>query len=88
MQTRFGEQRRARDQAEAHLAGQRQQQQQHQWELERLGEQLQALMEEQRNLALRLQQLELALPEPLPDLPEEVRQAGLECSNGWKPWSP
>ena len=78
LQTRFGEQRRARDQAEAHLAGQRQQQQQHQWELERLGEQLQALMEEQRNLALRLQQLELALPEPLPELPEEVRQAGLE----------
>jgi chromosome segregation protein len=35
-------------------------------------------MEEQRNLALRLQQLELALPEPLPELPEEVRQAGLE----------
>ena len=35
-------------------------------------------MEEQRNLALRLQQIELALPEPLPELPEEVRQAGLE----------
>jgi hypothetical protein len=34
--------------------------------LERLGEQLQALMEEQRNLSLRLHQLELALPEPLP----------------------
>lgn len=79
LQTRFGEQRRARDQAEAQLAGLRQKQQQHQWELQRLAEKLQALLEEQRNLSLRLNQLELALPDPLPEIPEELRHAGLEA---------
>jgi chromosome segregation protein len=77
LQTRFGEQRRARDQAEALLASQRQEQQQHQWDLERLGEQLQALSEEKRNFGLRLHQMEQALPNPLPELPEELREAGL-----------
>jgi chromosome segregation protein len=79
LSTRFGEKRRARDQAESQLGAQRQALQQRQWELERLGEELVALESEQRSGEQRLQQLTEALPDPLPEVPEEVRQAGLEA---------
>ena len=77
--TRFGERRRARDAAEAHLASLRQALQQRQWQLERLGEELQALAEEFRSQSQRLEQMGRDLPNPLPDLPETVRQQGLEA---------
>ncbi len=79
LQTRFGERRRARDGAEAHLAGQRQALQQRQWELQRRQEERLALAEEQRSHGLRLAQMERELPEPRPELPEELREAGLEA---------
>jgi chromosome segregation protein len=79
LSTRFGEKRRARDVAESQLAAQRQALQQRHWELERLGEELVALESEQRSGELRLQQLSEALPDPLPEVPEEVRQAGLDA---------
>ena len=75
----FGEKRRARDAAEAGLAQQRQALQQRQWELQRMEEESQALAEEQRSETLRLEQLRRDLPDPLPELPEEVREAGLEA---------
>jgi chromosome segregation protein len=46
--------------------------------LQRSGEELQSLAEEQRSGALRLEQLERQLPDPLPEIPEEVRSNGLE----------
>ena len=79
---RFGEKRRQRDHAEAQLGGARQALQQRQWELQRLGEEIAALLEEQRSGGLRLEQLERALPDPLPEIPEEVRQAGLDTLRG------
>ncbi|TVS07552.1 MAG: chromosome segregation protein SMC, partial [Cyanobium sp. PLM2.Bin73] len=79
LQTRFGERRRQRDAAEAAVAAQRQQLQQRQWELQRLGEDLQSLAEQQRSEALRLAQLQRELPDPPPEIPEEVRAAGLEA---------
>ena len=79
LQTRFGERRRARDAAEAALAGRRQALQQRQWDLQRLGEELQALAEEQRSSTLRLEQLQRELPDPLPEIPQEVRENGLEA---------
>ncbi|MBD2423824.1 chromosome segregation protein SMC [Cyanobium sp. FACHB-13342] len=79
LQTRFGERRRARDGAEAQLAAQRQALQQKQWEVQRLGEELESLAEQQRGDQLRLAQLERELPDPLPEIPEEVREAGLEA---------
>ncbi len=79
LQTRFGERRRARDAAEAQLGARRQALQQRQWELQRLGEELQALAEEQRISRLRLEQMERELPEPRPEIPEEVRENGLEA---------
>jgi chromosome segregation protein len=79
LQTRFGESRRARDAAEAQLAAQRQALQQRQWELQRLGEELESLAEQQRGDQLRLEQLERELPEPRPEIPAEVREAGLEA---------
>ncbi len=79
LQTRFGERRRARDAAEAELASQRQALQQRQWELQRLGEELEALAEQQRGDELRLEQQERQLPDPLPEVPSEVREAGLEA---------
>ncbi|SBO44675.1 chromosome segregation protein SMC [Cyanobium sp. NIES-981] len=79
LQTRFGERRRARDAAEAALAGQRQALQQRQWELQRLAEELQGLAEQQRSDQLRLEQLQRDLPDPLPEIPQEVRDNGLEA---------
>jgi chromosome segregation protein len=79
LQTRFGERRRERDAAEARVAAQRQELQRRQWELQRLGEELQGLAEQRRSEALRLEQLERELPDPPPEIPEEVRAGGLEA---------
>jgi chromosome segregation protein len=79
LQARFGERRRARDEAEAQLSRQRQSLQQKEWELQRLGEELAALAEQERSGALRLEQLQRELPDPLPEIPEEVRENGLEA---------
>ncbi|MEB3235022.1 MAG: chromosome segregation protein SMC [Cyanobacteriota bacterium] len=79
LQTRFGERRRERDAAEAQLGAVRQTLQQQQWELTRLGDELQALGEQQRSETLRVAQLERELPDPLPEIPEEVRDNGLEA---------
>jgi chromosome segregation protein len=79
---RFGEKRRQRDQAEVQLGAARQALQQRQWELQRLGEEIAALVEEQRSGSLRLELLERALPDPRPEIPEEVREAGLDTLRG------
>ena len=79
LQARFGERRRARDAAEARLATLRQALQQRQWDLQRLGEELVSLADAQRSQQQRLTQLERELPDPLPEIPEEVRAAGLEA---------
>jgi chromosome segregation protein len=77
--TRFGERRRARDIAEAQLGAARQALQQHQWQRQKLGEEHQSLMEEQRAQGLRLDQMARDLPDPAPEIPAELRQAGLEA---------
>ena len=79
LQESFGEQRRARDAAEAEVARQRQALQQARWNLERLREERDGLIEEQRNGANRLQEMEKALPEPRPEIPEAIRLAGLDA---------
>ncbi len=79
LQARFGEQRRARDAAEADVAKQRQQLQESQWNLERLRQDRQAIAEELRSGTIRIRELEQALPDPLPELSEELRLAGLEA---------
>lgn len=79
LQERFGERRRARDAAEAQVGQQRQAVQQRQWELQRLGEERLSLSEQERALALRLEAMERALPDPLPEISEELRSAGLEA---------
>ena len=76
---RFGVQRRERDAAEARLAELRQSQQQREWQWQRLGEQLESLQEERRSLGERLQQQQQALPDPLPQISDELRAAGLEA---------
>ena len=79
LQSRFGEQRVARDAAEADLANQRKLFQEAQWNLERLRQDINALAEEFRNSKIRLKELEKALPEPAPEISEELRSAGLEA---------
>jgi chromosome segregation protein len=79
LQERFGERRRARDEAEAQLSRQRQALQQMEWELQRLAEELTALAEQERSGALRLDQLQRELPDPLPEIPDDVRENGLEA---------
>ena len=79
LQTAFGEQRRARDEAEAAVAEKRQRLQQARWELERLREERNTLSEQIRSGAVRLQELSQTLPDPRPDIPDDVREAGLEA---------
>ena len=79
LSTRFGEKRRERDSAESQLAERRQALQQRQWELQRLGDDLLSLESERRGGEQRLEQLVLALPDPLPEVPDAVREAGLEA---------
>jgi len=79
LQNRFGERRRVRDAAEAALARLRQGLQQHRWELERVAEERQALGEERRSQTLRWEQLQRELPDPRPEVTDEVREAGLEA---------
>ena len=79
LQARFGERRRARDAAEAQLAAQRQALQQKQWELQRMAEELESLASQRRSEQQRLEQLQRDLPDPLPEIPEEVRAQGLEA---------
>ena len=79
LQERFGSQRRARDAAEAEVGRQRQALQQAEWNLERLKEDREGLIEEQRSGAVRLQEMEQALPDPRPEIPEDLRLAGLEA---------
>ncbi|QNJ01225.1 chromosome segregation protein [Synechococcus sp. A15-62] len=78
LQERFGSQRRARDAAEAEVGRQRQALQQAEWNLERLKEDREGLIEEQRSGAVRLQEMEQALPDPRPEIPDSLRLAGLE----------
>ena len=79
LQERFGSQRRARDAAEAEVGRQRQALQQAEWNLERLKEDREGLIEEQRSGAVRLQEMEQALPDPRPEIPDALRLAGLEA---------
>ena len=79
LQTKFGEERRARDAAEASVAELRQNLQQARWELERLQEERQAIQEQLRSGGIRLEELKPTLPNPLPEIPEEIRHAGLEA---------
>ena len=79
LQTAFGEQRRARDEAEAAVADQRQRLQQARWELERLREERETVAEQIRSGSVRLQELTQSLPDPRPEIPEEIREAGLDA---------
>ncbi|MFL0729234.1 MAG: chromosome segregation protein SMC [Prochlorococcus sp.] len=79
LQARFGEQRRARDIAEAEVADQRQRLQEAQWNLQRLREDRESVAEELRSGGIRLKELQQTLPDPLPEIPEELRSAGLEA---------
>ena len=79
LQERFGSQRRARDAAEAEVGRQRQALQQAEWNLERLKEDREGLIEEQRSGAVRLQEMEQALPDPRPEIPDSLSLAGLEA---------
>ena len=78
LQTRFGEERRARDEAEAVVAEQRQALQQARWELERLREERTALEEQLRSGGIRLEELRNTLPNPFPEISDDLREAGLE----------
>ena len=79
LETRFGEQRRARDEIEADVANQRQEVQEAKWKLERLRDERRSLEEELRNGNIRIKELEQKLPDPLPEISEIIRNNGLEA---------
>ncbi len=74
----FGEKRRARDAAELDLANKRQKFQNFEWKLERLHEEIEAIDEQLRSGEIRLKELERVLPDPLPEISQEIRDEGLE----------
>ncbi len=74
----FGELRRERDEVELSVAKQRQELQESQWKLDRLRDDRTSLKEEIRSGLNRVQELERTLPKPLPEIPEQIRSAGLE----------
>ncbi|WP_041391299.1 chromosome segregation protein SMC [Prochlorococcus marinus] len=78
LETHFGQKRQERDKAEADLANQRQKLQDLQFKFERLKEEILSVNEELRHSHIRLNELEANLPDPLPDIPEEVRINGLD----------
>ena len=82
LQALFGEQRRARDAAEVAVANLREKLQEAQWKLERLREEQQSIEEQIRSGNIRLKQLQEALPDPLPDVSDEIRSLGLEALQG------
>ncbi len=73
----FGEQRRARDVAEAEVSQQRQFLQESKWNLDRLRDDRLAVEEELRMSKIRLKELEDKLPDPLPEIPLEITNNGL-----------
>ena len=75
----FGEERRSRDSMEATVAEQRQKVQETQWNLERLRDERDALEEELRSENIRIQELEKKLPDPIPEISDEMRNNGLEA---------
>ncbi len=78
LETSFGEKRHARDSAELQLATFRQKSQDLEWKLERLRSDLKAGEEELRLGDIRVKELEKMLPDPLPEISEDLRQKGLE----------
>ncbi len=78
LQSRFGKERIARDAAESDLAKKRQLFQEAQWKLERLREDINSLREELRSETIRVQEMEKVLPDPLPEIPDSIKDAGLE----------
>ncbi len=79
LQNRFGEERRARDAVESDVAKKRQQLQEDQWKLQRLRDDVKGLEEEIRSKSVRLQELEHSLPDPPPEITDDLRQEGLEA---------
>ena len=79
LQDAFGEHRRARDKAEVEVSRQRECLQEAQWKLERLREDLKSLDEEIRSSSIRLEEIEKTIPQPIPEIPDEIRSAGLKA---------
>ncbi len=77
LETRFGEQRRERDSLEAAVSQKRLNLQELQWCLQRIREDQQNLQEEIRMETTRCNELEKKLPNPLPEISNEIRENGL-----------
>ncbi len=79
LETRFGEQRRERDCVEAEVSKKRLRLQELQWSLQRLIEDQKNIKEEIRLESIRCSELEKKLPHPIPLIPDEIRDNGLEA---------
>ncbi len=79
LETRFGEQRRERDAVEADVGKKRLNLQELQWTLQRLKEDQKNIEEQIRMESIRLNELEERLPNPLPEISNELRTNGLEA---------
>ncbi len=79
LQSLLGQERRARDAAEVEVSKQRQSLQEGEWAIKCLIEDKESLEEELRSGKIRLQELERSLPNPPLEIPESVRDAGLEA---------
>ncbi len=77
LETRFGEQRRERDVLEAEVGKKRLNLQELEWNLQRLKEDQKNIEEQIRMESIRLKELDERLPNPLPEISNEVRANGL-----------
>ena len=78
LETSFGEKRRERDAVEADIANKRSKLHEFEWGLQRLKENKKTIEEEIRIETVRSNELEKKLPDPLPDISNEIRNNGLE----------
>ena len=78
LEASFGEKRRERDSMEDVVSKQRQSLQESQWKLDKLKEDRKSLVEEIRNSKIRLEEIENKLPDPLPEIPELIKNNGLK----------
>ena len=78
LQELFGEQRRARDAAEAEVTNLREKLQDLKWKMEHMQEEQKSLQEQIRSGSIRLQELKASLPIPLPEISDQIRSAGLQ----------
>ncbi len=79
IEKKLGSEKEERDRAERLLREQQGQKQQLEWQLQKVQETQQEQRQQLQELSIKLREQEAELPEPLPEIPEEDREEGVEA---------